>query len=710
MPPSKYSRLPDNVIESMLDGMDDDLDSDGDDDLYELYGSDCDDQSDSDEEIVVPGTTGNEDLAPEMMNNDIELENVDEPEVARGERQRKRHKRVINSLDAALKLENYDAFISPTADEVKEYKAVLEKAKRNTPAKEINWTNQKPSVTGRQRRSDVMRSTPGLIGKAATEALETPLDAFKLFFDDEILAHIVECTNIKITDDIIAAIVAERDTSKGNHIFEIDLIELRAYLGLLLYRGLAGQSKLRARYIFQDDFGNPVFGATMSRHRFSYIHAKITFEDQTVKENNYNSDKFAAFRTVYEKFNKHCHEYLVPDDLLAIDETLYPLRTRVSFKQYNPSKPARYGLLFKSINGVRYPYTFVTTVNSGKPESGAGEYYIPHVIDITQNMVETLDDAVDISGRNISFDRLYTSLPLAEWLLDRGISCLGTLMANKRFIPAEVKDTTDREENSTEIFYEKGKKVLVLISYVVKTKSKGKKNVLALTTLRPLLGVTKDDGKVKPAILKLYDHTKGGTDIIDQRIGSYTVKTKSKRWTIAAFAYVIDTARVNAGTLYAMKHDTNPRSLNSFQFGLDLAKSLVLPQLLRRNGSPGLQGNIVRKIALCLGSFRQETVAADVVEVDLQVDEGVEQQAPRAVQRAGVVKFLSSSDDKLRCTLCLDQISGVDYKKNKNKMSKLNRRCQNCNSAICAKHTYFACAACSHKFVVKVNDDNQNML
>ena len=81
MPPSKYSRLPDNVIESMLDGMDDDLDSDGDDDLYELYGSDCDDQSNSDEEIVVPGTTGNEDLAPEMMNNDIELENVDEPEV-----------------------------------------------------------------------------------------------------------------------------------------------------------------------------------------------------------------------------------------------------------------------------------------------------------------------------------------------------------------------------------------------------------------------------------------------------------------------------------------------------------------------------------------------------------------------------------------------------------------------------------------------------
>ena len=85
-------------------------------------------------------------------------------------------------------------------------------------------------------------------------------------------------------------------------------------------------------------------------------------------------------------------------------------------------------------------------------------------------------------------------------------------MSNKRHIPAELKDTSEREENSTVILYEKEKKQLVMISYVVNTKKKKKKkNVLALTTMRPLLGVTKDDGKVKPAPLKTYDHTKGGT-------------------------------------------------------------------------------------------------------------------------------------------------------------------------------------------------------
>lgn len=36
--------------------------------------------------------------------------------------------------------------------------------------------------------------------------------------------------------------------------------------------------------------------------------------------------------------------------------------------------------------------------------------------------------------------------------------------------------------------------------------------ILMLSTAQPLLGVTKDDKKCKPAIYKLYDFNKGGTD------------------------------------------------------------------------------------------------------------------------------------------------------------------------------------------------------
>ena len=90
-----------------------------------------------------------------------------------------------------------------------------------------------------------------------------------------------------------------------------------------------------------------------------------------------------------------------------------------------------------------------------------------------------------------------------------------------------------------EIYWDKSGNMNIS-SYVVKTSSE-KRNILMLSTLRPLLGTTKDDGKKKTALYKLYDFTKGETDVVDQKVGAYSVKPKSKRLTTAAFFYILDT-------------------------------------------------------------------------------------------------------------------------------------------------------------------------
>ena len=69
---------------------------------------------------------------------------------------------------------------------------------------------------------------------------------------------------------------------------------------------------------------------------------------------------------------------------------------------------------------------------------------------------------------------------------------------------------------------------------------------MILATVEPLLGITIDDKKQKPAIIKLHDFTKHETDIIDQKMGFYSVKTKSRQWTTVSLAYLLDTIRVNA--------------------------------------------------------------------------------------------------------------------------------------------------------------------
>ena len=49
----------------------------------------------------------------------------------------------------------------------------------------------------------------------------------------------------------------------------------------------------------------------------------------------------------------------MPSDYLSLDETLYPMHTQISFKQYNPNKLAKYGLLLKAINAAHYPCTSI---------------------------------------------------------------------------------------------------------------------------------------------------------------------------------------------------------------------------------------------------------------------------------------------------------------------------------------------------------------
>ena len=80
-------------------------------------------------------------------------------------------------------------------------------------------------------------------------------------------------------------------------------------------------------------------------------------------------------------------------------------------------------------------------------------------------------------------------------------------------------------------------------------------------------------------------------------MGNYTVKTKSRRWTMVAFAYLLDTIRVNASTVLAVNKKVDPKKKESFDFGFKLAKSLVMLQIERRSTN-GLNRIILQKIAL----------------------------------------------------------------------------------------------------------------
>ena len=290
-----------------------------------------------------------------------------------------------------------------------------------------------------------------------------------------------------------------------------------------------------------------IFGAIMSKNRFRFLIDHICFNNPQERTQLWETDRFAAVREIWEIFNSNLSKHVAPSEYLSIDETLYPMRQQIAFRQYNPNKPHRYGLLLKSLNDARFPYTYKAVPYAAKPK--AGPYYLKSTIDYIKYLVTEMEAYQPIIDRTISTDFLYTSTESTNWLLDHGIATAGTLQKGRNGIPSNLFDTQNREIFSATCHFEKEKKNICLTSYTVKTKSKGKKNVVVLSNSRPLHAKTIDDGKEKLQIIKFYGFIKGGTDIVDQLNDCYTTRSKSCRCVMVALSYMLDTVRVNEKTV-----------------------------------------------------------------------------------------------------------------------------------------------------------------
>ena len=132
-------------------------------------------------------------------------------------------------------------------------------------------------------------------------------------------------------------------------------------------------------------------------------------------------------------------------------------------------------------------------------------------------------------------DRLYASISTANWLLKNEITVVATLVTNCIDFPHDLKKVKQRGEFENTMHWETTEGDLSLCMHTTKSKSKGKKNVLVLSTMRPLMGITRNDGKQKPAIIKFYDFTKEETDVMDQKISKYSCKLLTHSRTIIHF-------------------------------------------------------------------------------------------------------------------------------------------------------------------------------
>ena len=324
--------------------------------------------------------------------------------------------RAVNSIEKALQPENYNPYLEPVV--LKEETGRLQDAKprSNIPEKNITWRNKKPGPTvGRRPAEQILRVEGGTVNEQYNNIVK-PAAIFSLFLPDETLQRVVSLTNKKIRS-WTQEYSAEQLSKMKQDCKEIDLIELKAWLGLHYIRGLYQHNLWLLERLWDKEIGPQVYNATMSRNRFKFIMRFITFDNKETRAERYKSDKFAAMRDIFEDWNIRCGEPVQCSAYVAIDECLYPSRGRQPAKCYNPSKPAKYGVNMKDLNEVTFPYTYGSQVYAGKPDQ-PGDFYLPKTEQITLRLLENYGWN-KLRGRNLTTDNLYTSIPLANKLLDK---------------------------------------------------------------------------------------------------------------------------------------------------------------------------------------------------------------------------------------------------------------------------------------------------
>ncbi|XP_022093375.1 piggyBac transposable element-derived protein 3-like [Acanthaster planci] len=279
------------------------------------------------------------------------------------------------------------------------------------------WSNN-PSPTAKMARPNILtqKAGPRNVGGATT-----PLEIFELFFPAAMLHVILQHTN------------AQGAMKRGKEWRNVALMELYAFLGLLLYLGLTHSGHERQRSFWsQGFFCKPLCLATMSSTRFQDILTMLRFDNKATRAQRRSTDKFAPIRDIFEMFARACRRHYSPSECVTIDEQLVAFRGRCSFRQYMPKKPAKYGLKFwASVDSTSHylhniqPYT---GKRSNRVECHLGA-----------RVVKELAEPLFGTGRNITANDFFVSSDLANYLYTKNMTLVGTIKGNRREVPLEMQ-------------------------------------------------------------------------------------------------------------------------------------------------------------------------------------------------------------------------------------------------------------------------------
>ncbi|XP_072049940.1 piggyBac transposable element-derived protein 4-like [Amphiura filiformis] len=386
-----------------------------------------------------------------------------------------------------------------------------------------------------------------------TSPIMTPVQYFLQFFSLNLFVLIAGWTN-----DNMRRLGVNATTSMD---------EIKAWFGIRLIMGLVKVSNAKDYWSTHPGYRNILISRTMSKNRFNFISSHITCcsphddlerlpertqDEKRSKKRQKRNAPFWPIRSLWEEVLRNCQtKYRCVRDL-SIDEAMvrYKGFKSTAHKFFMPLKPIGTGFKIYALCEATTGYmtnfkTHITTYPATK------------IDDLTSDLASTVEDR----NHHIYTDKFYTSIPLAQRLLNKKIYLTGSIKLGRKGLPKSLLSTTDkmtrlkrtrrgtyycRQKDNMTFSVWKDSRVATMLS----TFYNGYRN---LDTDRIRRKFSKDgiDRKryhminVPPSILA---YTQGyyGVDRADQLRAYYTAARKSQSWWKQLLFFLIDISQVNA--------------------------------------------------------------------------------------------------------------------------------------------------------------------
>ncbi len=268
-------------------------------------------------------------------------------------------------------------------------------SKKNQNEGQKSGKNKKDPVLRWRKKTPVEMKT-AYIGEPLPEPPQdemTTLQYFKLFFDDELIHHIVDQTNLYSVQKTGTSV----NTSES---------ELEQYLGILLMMGVIILPQYRMYWSTETNI--PAVSNAISVNRFDKIKRffHCNNNENSVPRGSPNYDKLFKVRPVINAVLDNCKK-IPPEEKYSIDEQMIPTKCR---------------------SGIVYDSRVYTGAGSGTTADELSSQNLGVGGNVVKHLTSSLQKNV---GHKVYFDNYFSSVNLMQYLMKEGIWAVGTIRADR---------------------------------------------------------------------------------------------------------------------------------------------------------------------------------------------------------------------------------------------------------------------------------------